>query len=55
MVGPHDHLQHTWIFNGMGSRAVLMTPWLAKVLVEHFMYGSELLKECLPSRFKASS
>ena len=55
MVGPHEHLQHTWIFNGMGSRAVLMTPWLARVLVEHLMYGSELLQECLPSRFKASS
>lgn len=50
MVGPHS-LQHTWVFSGMGSRAVLMAPYLAKVLVEHFFYGSELLEECLPQRF----
>ena len=50
MVGPHT-LAHTWIFGGMGSRAVLMAPYLAKVLVEHFMYGTDLLEECLPSRF----
>ena len=50
MVGPHT-LAHTWIFGGMGSRAVLMAPYLAKVLVEHFMYGTDLLAECLPSRF----
>jgi hypothetical protein len=34
----------------MGSRAVLMTPYLAQHLVEHFMYGSPLLEECLPAR-----
>ena len=51
IVGPHS-LQHTWVFSGMGSRAVLMAPYLAKVLVEHFFYGSELLKECLPQRFQ---
>ena len=50
MVGPHS-LKHTWVFSGMGSRAVLMAPYLAKVLVEHFFYGSELLEECLPQRF----
>lgn len=50
LVGPHS-LAHTWIFGGMGSRAVLMAPYLAKVLVEHFMYGTDLLKECLPNRF----
>jgi len=50
MVGPHT-LAHTWIFGGMGSRAVLMAPYLAKVLVEHFMYGTDLLAECLPTRF----
>ncbi len=50
MVGPHA-LEHTWVFGGMGSRAVLMAPYLAKVLVEHFMYGTDLLAECLPSRF----
>lgn len=51
LIGPHE-LDHTWIFGGMGSRAVLMTPYLARVLVEHFMYGAPLLKECLPLRYR---
>lgn len=50
IVGPHS-LEHTWTFGGMGSRAVLMAPYLSKVLVEHFMYGTALLEECLPKRF----
>lgn len=50
LVGAHA-LEHTWVFGGMGSRAVLMAPYLAKVLVEHFMYGSDLLEECSPKRF----
>jgi len=50
IIGPHE-LKHTWVFGGMGSRAVLMAPYLAKVLVEHLMYGTDLLEECLPSRF----
>ncbi|MDA8994955.1 FAD-binding oxidoreductase, partial [Schleiferiaceae bacterium] len=50
LVGPHPKVKNVWIFNGMGSRAVLMTPYLAQNLVEHFMYGAPLLTECLPER-----
>jgi glycine/D-amino acid oxidase-like deaminating enzyme len=50
IIGPHE-LRNTWVFGGMGSRAVLMAPYLAKVLVEHLIYGTDLLEECLPSRF----
>lgn len=51
MVGPHPERANTWIFNGMGSRAVLMAPFLAQVLAEHLLYGAPLLEECLPNRF----
>ena len=51
LVGSHD-LAHTWVFGGMGSRAVLMAPYLAKVLVEHLIYDTDLLEDCLPLRFK---
>lgn len=54
MVGPHGQLAHTYIFGGMGSRAVLMAPYLAKVLVEHFMWDGPLLEECLPKRYATS-
>ena len=50
LVGPHPKVKNVWIFNGMGSRAVLMTPYLAQNLVEHFMYEAPLLTECLPER-----
>jgi len=50
LIGPHPKEKNVWVFNGMGSRAVLMTPYLAQHLVEHFMYGSPLLEECLPAR-----
>ena len=50
LYGPHPEEKNVWVFNGMGSRAVLMTPYLAQNLVEHFMYGAPLLEECLPAR-----
>lgn len=54
MVGPHGELDHTYVFGGMGSRAVLMAPFLARVLAEHFMWDGPLLEECLPGRFATS-
>lgn len=50
LVGP-SALQHTYVFNGMGSRAVLMAPFLAKTLAEHFLYDAPLVDETLPLRF----
>ena len=50
LIGPHPKEKNVWIFNGMGSRAILMTPYLAENLVEHFMYGTPLLEECQPQR-----
>lgn len=55
LVGPHPTHHKTWVFNGMGSRAILMTPYLAQTLVEHFMYGTALLEECLPQRMVKQS
>jgi len=51
LVGPHPNKENTWIFNGMGSRAVLMAPYLAQVLAEHLLYGAPIIEECLPQRF----
>ena len=50
LIGPHPIEKNVWVFNGMGSRAILMTPYLAENLVEHFMYGTPLLEECQPQR-----
>ena len=40
------------IFNGMGSKGVLMSPWLAQQLVNHLENGAELQKEISVQRFK---
>jgi glycine oxidase len=40
------------VFNGMGSKGVLMSPWLAQQLVNHLENGAELQKEISVQRFK---
>lgn len=45
IVGAHPEEANLYIMNGMGSRAFLMAPWLAKHLVEHITLGKELLQE----------
>ncbi|MEY2963863.1 MAG: hypothetical protein RL754_1124 [Bacteroidota bacterium] len=51
LVGTHPEFKHTYLFNGMGSRAVLMAPWLATRMAEHLVYGVPLPQEVLPERF----
>lgn len=53
IIGPHPDKENIWVFNGMGSRAVLMVPYLAQNLAEHLIYGVPLIKECDPARFKS--
>ena len=52
IIGPHPVKENVWVFNGMGSRAVLMVPYLAQNLTEHLLYGVALIKECDPTRFE---
>lgn len=51
LVGPHPHKAKTYVFNGMGSRAILMAPLLAKELAHHLLYGVALSSEIDPRRF----
>lgn len=53
IIGPYPEKENVWVFNGMGSRAVLMVPYLAQNMAEHLLYGVPLLKECDPARFKS--
>jgi glycine/D-amino acid oxidase-like deaminating enzyme len=53
IIGPHPGKENVWVFNGMGSRAVLMVPYLAQNMAEHLLYGVPLIKECDPARFKS--
>ncbi len=51
IVGTHSELQNVHIFNGMGSRAVLITPWTSKILYDHIYNSAPLPSEMDVGRF----
>lgn len=51
MVGPHPVQKDVFVFNGLGSRGILMAPWLATRLAEQLLYGVPLPEEILPGRY----
>lgn len=50
-VGHHLDHHNLWIFNGMGSRAVLIAPWAAQELCNRIYNETPLNKEMNISRF----
>lgn len=50
IIGKHHHLEHVYIFNGMGSKGVMLAPWFASKLSGHLLHGEELPEEILPYR-----
>lgn len=51
IIGKHPHFPQLSIINGMGSKAVLLSPWLADKLVEHIENGADIPKEVGIGRF----
>jgi glycine oxidase len=51
LVGRIPGMENLSVFNGMGSRAVLMAPLLAVELLNHLFEEGGLTKELSPSRF----
>lgn len=47
-IGPHEA-----VFNGLGSRGVLLAPWSAQHLADHLLTGAPLDPEVDPARFSA--
>tara|TARA_B100000683_G_scaffold146023_1_gene141556 strand:+ start:144 stop:1220 length:1077 start_codon:yes stop_codon:yes gene_type:complete len=41
-LGEHPIIKNAFIFNGMGSKSVLMTPLLGKQLLDHILYGKKI-------------
>jgi glycine oxidase len=52
VVGTHPEFKNISILNGMGSKAVLLSPWLAERLVEHLENGEALPAEVDAKRFE---
>lgn len=51
IIGKHPDFSQLSIINGMGSKAVLLSPWLAEKLVEHIENEREVPEEVCITRF----
>jgi len=51
LLGTHRDFKNVHIFNGMGSRGVLMAPYLSKVFIDYLGGKTELPKEADIKRF----
>ncbi|MGA0332562.1 MAG: NAD(P)/FAD-dependent oxidoreductase [Kiritimatiellia bacterium] len=50
VAGPHPEYLDQWIFNGFGSKGVLLAPWMAERMRQRLRGESELPKETLAVR-----
>lgn len=51
LVGLHPNLNNVFIFNGLGTKGVLIAPWLSKKMLEFLLDGKELPEEGNIKRF----
>jgi len=51
VIGRHPEIENTFLFNGMGSKGVMLAPFFAKQLVEHIYQGTEIESEVDLNRF----
>lgn len=52
VIGRSRNHRNLSIFNGFGSKAILMSPFLAQMLANHLETGTEILPEVNVARFK---
>ncbi len=50
VIGRHKFHKNLFVFNGLGSKGVMMAPWLAKHLTEYLLHNLPLEKELDPYR-----
>ncbi|MGB3591975.1 MAG: FAD-binding oxidoreductase [Nonlabens sp.] len=53
LVGTHNQFDNVHLFNGMGSRSVLIAPWASRKLYDHIYMDLDLPVEMNISRFDA--
>ncbi len=51
LLGSHPKHKTIWLFNGMGSKAVLMAPYWARHMVSHWHRDMSIKEEVLLARF----
>ena len=50
-IGQHPEIENLYLFNGMGSKGVMLAPYFAKQLVDHIYSGAEIDPEVDLNRF----
>ena len=45
ILGEHPQLSNVYVFNGLGSKGVMLAPYYAEVFMKHVLDGDKLLKE----------
>ena len=51
IIGWHDQYKEIGIFNGLGSRGLIMAPYLANMFCDNYIKGLPILKEASIDRF----
>lgn len=54
LVGVHPNHRNMQILNGLGTRGILISPWVSKNLYDHVFHGTPLDKEIDIKRFEKS-
>ena len=55
VVGAHPEYKNTFIFNGFGTKAVMLAPYFAKQLLNFIQKNTAINTEVNPARFKKQS
>ena len=51
LIGEHPQIKNMYLFNGLGSKGVMLSPYFANQLVNYILYNTELDPEANISRF----
>ncbi|MCA1763142.1 MAG: NAD(P)/FAD-dependent oxidoreductase [Cryomorphaceae bacterium] len=52
LIGVHPNHKNLWLFNGMGTKGVMLAPQLSQVFTSAFLHGNPIPKEMNISRFE---
>ncbi|MGZ3929944.1 MAG: FAD-dependent oxidoreductase, partial [Bacteroidia bacterium] len=53
VIGAHPQHRNMYVFNGMGTKGVMLAPYFAEQLIRHIYQGTSLIAEVKSSRFDA--
>ena len=51
LTGKHPNHDNLYVYNGLGTKGVLISPWLSKMMTDHLCDGSPLHSESNTDRF----